>query len=628
MVVNRDGDLTPRLKAFKDVESIFADARKNREQGESIFDRRKRVDSIFSDQSPSLVSNVSLDDVISRLPRPDPVVYTPPPKPSSGGFLGPLGGLIKIIDLPRAAIVSAIKEGGDLLQGELPSIVDWWNQTGDNILMGEVLRDWNVDLPGPLDFVVGLGLDIALDPLTYYAGGALAARHLNPAKVVTALDKAADTAQAAKQFDKAKDLRAAAGRVGAKKSILAAGDEALREIGMSAGMRFTVPGTGRLGRRILERPLRSLTGRGSSLDLKRVKQLPGANIDDVSKNPWLYKAGSDGLDLADPVVQQRVVQMMDDIRNGRNLARPVQPGLREAAEQALRMPVELINIPGTAGFVRVTAGAFGAAFGAAAATKAGRYLGTRLSPDYDWHAKFRDLGRRAIKGDQAAAQELRTFAKMRDFRDEWIIRSGQWEQQTLTELKTLYKEADRLGVDINVLMMQAAEEPLRLANIVSATGPAFNPRLMNIDPRFVTDPEFTALHQQAINFWDGMGVRAKELIGDQFNLVQDELYVARFLADEVASEGLFSVGDDFVEILRGSPTKGRKYATAQGIAREISFDDAAILARRAGVSIDFTAPEEVWRSQFGELMANVGMDITTVDGRRMTNILLVVFVTR
>ena len=167
MVVNRDGDLTPRLKAFKDVESIFADARKNREQGESIFDRRKRIDSIFSDQSSSLVSNVSLDDVVSRLPRPDPVVYTPPPKPSSGGFLGPLGDLIKVIDLPRAAIVSAIKEGGDLLQGELPSIVDWWNQTGDNILMGEVLRDWNVDLPGPLDFVVGLGLDIALDPLTY-----------------------------------------------------------------------------------------------------------------------------------------------------------------------------------------------------------------------------------------------------------------------------------------------------------------------------------------------------------------------------------------------------------------------------------------------------------------------------
>ena len=65
--------------------------------------------------------------------------------------------MIWAIDKPRAFIASTLKELGDpLFKGELPSPMDWWRQIDDNLLWGEVLQDWGVDLPGPLDFVAGV----------------------------------------------------------------------------------------------------------------------------------------------------------------------------------------------------------------------------------------------------------------------------------------------------------------------------------------------------------------------------------------------------------------------------------------------------------------------------------------
>ena len=37
---------------------------------------------------------------------------------------------------------------------------------------------------------------------------------------------------------------------------MSAGDDVLRDIGLSAGLGMTIPGTGRLGKRIIEAPLR------------------------------------------------------------------------------------------------------------------------------------------------------------------------------------------------------------------------------------------------------------------------------------------------------------------------------------------------------------------------------------
>ena len=126
--------------------------------------------------------------------------YVAPAKTGGGIFDIPvLGQLIDIIDTPRAAIVSGIKEIGDIFDADNDfSIGEFVQQTRDNIMMGEVLRDWDVDLPGPLDFAVGLGLDIALDPLTYMAGAGLLARGAKAADVANGLRKGAKAAEANK----------------------------------------------------------------------------------------------------------------------------------------------------------------------------------------------------------------------------------------------------------------------------------------------------------------------------------------------------------------------------------------------------------------------------------------------
>ena len=539
--------------------------------------------------------------------------------------MGIFGDLIGVIDKGRAIAVSTVKEVGDAIRGDGFDLGEWWTQIDDNMMMGEVLRDWNVDLPGPLDFIVGLGFDIALDPLTYMAGLGIAARFSNPAKVVTALERASRTAKSAKQ---ATMLRSAAGRVAAKKSISAAGDEALKEIGMSAGIRFTVPGTGRLGRRIIERPLRSLTGGGKGLDIRRVKQLPGANIPKNATNPWIYKAGSEGLNLADPKIQEKIALTMGKLRKGGKVT-SAEKKFVPFAQQASRMPVEAIRIPGTEKFVQVFGGAAGALFGAAAATKLGKLIGSGkqgaggLSPDYNWHAKFREYGRKAAAGDQGAAETLSEFAAMRYSRDKWIMEQGRWEGKTLTELEDLYRSARTIGLDesdvLSTWMLKYAEEPMTLAD------GSVNPWLFKAEPRiYDAGSAQQNFYTQARSFWDGMGNRGKEVLGDAFALVKDELYVTRYLSEELADESLLNVANDFVEIIRGDAMKGRKFAMPKTLANEISEVEAATLIRRHRLPIEINS-DGLWRKQLSDAIdtlgskENITVTIKTLDGKTLTN---------
>ena len=74
------------------------------------------------------------------------------------GFGGIFGDVIDVIDTPRSILASTAQEVVDVFQGEGFSPTDWWEQVEDNHLFGEVLRDSGVDLPGPLDFALGLAL--------------------------------------------------------------------------------------------------------------------------------------------------------------------------------------------------------------------------------------------------------------------------------------------------------------------------------------------------------------------------------------------------------------------------------------------------------------------------------------
>ena len=204
-------------------------------------------------------------------------------------FGGPLGDIVKIIDYPRAFVASTVKEIGDIFTGEMPSLGDWWTQGSENYLWGEHLQDWGVDLPGPLDMMLGVGLDVATDVLTYMWGiGALArigkagvtwetgARMLgvmsgNYAQIAKGGGKAAAAATA-----KSVALRKAAGEVGSKRALSAAPQWALKEIGLDKRIGLFVPGTGRLGRWVGFDKLLDYasSGRVTSARARQVAKLP------------------------------------------------------------------------------------------------------------------------------------------------------------------------------------------------------------------------------------------------------------------------------------------------------------------------------------------------------------------
>ena len=86
---------------------------------------------------------------------------------------GPIGKALQTIDLGRSALVSTVKEGIDLVQGEGFSGSDWLNQVKTHYGFGDILRDENVDLGKWGNRVVGFVGDVALDPITYLTFGSV-----------------------------------------------------------------------------------------------------------------------------------------------------------------------------------------------------------------------------------------------------------------------------------------------------------------------------------------------------------------------------------------------------------------------------------------------------------------------
>ena len=100
------------------------------------------------------------------------------PKKKDGGIvsaLAPLGrGAMKVLDVvdtPRAAVVSGLKEATDFLQGEGFSVDDLVSQTQRNIGARELMEDLGISAPGPAGAVQGFVGDVLLDPLTYITLG-------------------------------------------------------------------------------------------------------------------------------------------------------------------------------------------------------------------------------------------------------------------------------------------------------------------------------------------------------------------------------------------------------------------------------------------------------------------------
>jgi len=160
---------------------------------------------------------------------------------------GPIGKALQTIDLGRSAVVSTVKEGVDLVQGEGFSGSDWLNQVKTHYGFGDILRDENVNLGKWGNRIAGFVGDVALDPITYLTFGSGSLQKMGYKEVADQL------------MDAGKD--AAARRVRASGSKLAAGAKDLRAIGYDVGLSFSMPGTGAIGRTLrLDRVLDGITG--------------------------------------------------------------------------------------------------------------------------------------------------------------------------------------------------------------------------------------------------------------------------------------------------------------------------------------------------------------------------------
>ena len=147
----------------KDVNFLTTDPDNDAAEGQVWYNS---TDNAFKDLNASGLMGGSASGLMGRSqPQrrllPDFVAPVKEPEKAGNGLfdIPILGQIIDTLDTARAGIVSGVKEVGDIFDSDNSfSVTEWYDQTKDNIMMGEVLRDWDVDLPGPLDFVVGLNL--------------------------------------------------------------------------------------------------------------------------------------------------------------------------------------------------------------------------------------------------------------------------------------------------------------------------------------------------------------------------------------------------------------------------------------------------------------------------------------
>tara|TARA_R110002012_G_scaffold93113_2_gene225803 strand:+ start:3421 stop:7842 length:4422 start_codon:yes stop_codon:yes gene_type:complete len=490
------------------------------------------------------------------------------PKEPSGdiNFAGILGDLIDVIDTPRAAIASTAQEIVDVFQGEGFSPKDWWQQTSDNHMFGEVLRDSGVDLPGPLDFALGLGLDIATDPLTYFAGAGVAARLAKADDVVLALRKASNAAEAAGNAVDANRLFDAAERVRKTRSVLSAG-KALDDIGMSAGARLTLPGTGRLGRNIIEKPLDFVTrGKFSSkFDQRRAKQLADLVVngaEDVGGQQFVRKYSDE------------IAGMMKAMRQGddaveaaiKNIDNPaVAAVVQRAAAVGRKMPVETgIKMPWSTPLVAAIAMTPGKAMRAATQKK----IVSTLDEALNTRAPIRalklsddpDLGLAGIYIERAG-----NMGEVASRRMETTLTNS--AKQVLEEAKKAGISDDDLllGSDMKYFLDDGSVNPNLPASIVAA-GEAGR-----------------AVHALSVQFWDDARTVFNDIVGfERLQPMIGDLYAARFLTDEGADlvKGTSNADQWTSGRLFGDTFEPRTYVTPSQFAKYALDEGEAVAAKK------------------------------------------------
>lgn len=543
-----------------------------------------------------------------------------------------LGPALDLIDTPRAAIVSGLKEIGDIFDGdESFSARDWWRQTDDNIFMGEVLRDWGVDLPGPLDFALGLTLDIAFDPLTYMLPLGPWARMANKRKVMDNFLGAAETAAKARDFTKAVAMIKASERV-SKGGVFKAGKEALEEIGLGTGIQFSIPLSGRLGQGIFERPLRMIPGLnakwGKWMDAQRVKQLGQVNVGpggkwavnklDATKTGEFGFGIKQGFDIANPYNLKKVGDAVFRLNSANRSARRAMqakhagvkagraagsPQFAEAVLTAARMPVAMpFKIHQGFGVLAAVAGVPGKVMGAAMQSSMIRTIAEGLSTNFP----INQMWRSGDVNDINRARHLEVFAARA------TNVAGTIQTKHLMELESMGREARTLGIDFDMIFRGANERTG--TPFAGAIDPTLGPLATG------GDPQAHKLVKRLNQWFDDILEDYNNALPHRVDLeaLKHELYVTRQIAFEE------------VELLG----KGRWLGEGSGLTgspfknRELHLPDTLIEARRSGkfsteeierveaLLVREGDPDRVLGEVFDEaLMAGKPVEITAMDGQ-------------
>ena len=445
-----------------------------------------------------------------------------PEKSGDIEFWGKVGDFVDFLDTPRAAIASTAQELVDVFQGEGFSPKDWLQQTKDNHLFGEVLRD--TGLTGYLEdkgykhsWLPGLGLDVAFDPWTYAFGIGLAGRTLTTApKVSQALKAAANTAKTAGRMDDHARLLAASETVRKTKSISSAG-KSLDDIGIKPNMGFTVPGTGRFSRQIIENPLNYATrGKwGAKWDQRRIKQLPDFVVGEGQG--WVAKNNDKILEA------MRLMRRSDDASVA--ALRQLDDPIKRAAGMASKMAVEGLRIPGTAGLVGMLASMPGRAWNAAAQLK----LFNAADNLINTKASIRQLEMTAKNPDDALVGSF-----LSSVRNEGKVAQSTIETALVSDVNRIGAQADALGVDRSVIQLASAQ-PYHLTdeagNILIVNGrQVINPALPESITRLGAAGE--EFHKTLVDFWDNAKVLFDDVAGDaRFEPLINDMYAARTLKE-------------------------------------------------------------------------------------------------
>ena len=526
----------------------------------SETDRSKIVDIIKGGATPSAFKPVS-SSVFKPLPdtaftgkvkhktRTTPVIGGTPitrfskPEKKSSGFGGPFGKLIDVLDWGGSAMRSHVKELIDWKQGKGYSLSDWWKQGGggpfasDKMYMADVMRETGHDLGPEGSFKeagLGLTLDIATDPWTYATagvGGILrgVVRGAKIPQLVNALNKAAGLAKTA---DKANDLRKAAERVQKSGSVMSAG-KALEEIGIKSGLTFTIPGTGRLGRHFVEKPLSIATGgvTGRMARTARARNVPSFVLPDTAFDvqkytPQIAKAMKTIKKGDDAVKKSLTKQNIPDV---------LQDSILSAAKFGRTLPLTMpFTIPGTATAMSKVAPLPGLAFRWAVGTKVGQTLDKAINyradiralklgddPDLAIAANYlHDAGNQAELSANTFRRKLLGAPGRKPFGYRMAVGGNASEG---TGAMGLMEKAKRFGIS-NEDMMRASDRPTFLAD------GTLNPMLPDSFKRL--GREGTEFHQQLRQWWDdAMKLTNETLEGSYLKGFANDLYAARYLSE-------------------------------------------------------------------------------------------------